>query len=49
MPYDPTELLTQAGDVLDVIEEAMHSGWLWCRAHDGREGWVPFNIREMRD
>ncbi len=21
-----------------------HPGWLWCRATDGREGWVPVEL-----
>ena len=39
--YDTTELPTQAGEVLEVVEEDRRSGWLWCRAVGGREGWVP--------
>lgn len=41
VPYDTTELLTAVGDVLEVLAEDGPSGWLWCRSHDGREGWVP--------
>lgn len=40
-PYDTTELATQAGQELDVLEEDLQSAWLWCRSGDGREGWVP--------
>ncbi len=40
-PYDTTELPTEKGDVLEVLEDDTQSGWLWCRAGDGREGWVP--------
>jgi hypothetical protein len=44
--YDTTELPTQAGDLLQVVEEDAISGWLWCRSVDGREGWVPINTVE---
>jgi Variant SH3 domain len=47
--YDTTELLTHAGDVLEVVAEDLTSGWLWCRAHDGREGWVPINTLEAAE
>ena len=39
--YDTTELPTHAGDAVEVVAEDLTSGWLWCRARDGREGWVP--------
>jgi SH3 domain len=39
--YDTTELATELGDVLEVVERDDESGWHWCRASDGREGWVP--------
>jgi uncharacterized protein YgiM (DUF1202 family) len=39
--YDTTELATEAGDALEVLEEDAIGGWLRCRAGDGREGWVP--------
>lgn len=39
--YDTTELPTEVGDRLDVLLEDLDSGWLWCRAAGGREGWVP--------
>jgi hypothetical protein len=42
-PYDTTELPTAEGDRLQVVAEDLTSGWLWCRAADGREGWVPVN------
>jgi hypothetical protein len=41
VPYDTTELPTEAGQVLDVLAEDPESGWLWCRNTSGREGWVP--------
>jgi hypothetical protein len=42
-PYDTTELPTSEGERLEVVAEDRLSGWLWCRAADGREGWVPLN------
>lgn len=39
--YDTTELATRVGDVLEVLIDDRQSGWLWCRAADGAEGWVP--------
>jgi Variant SH3 domain. len=41
IPYDTTELPTRVGDVLEVLTEDLLSGWLWCRADNGRQGWVP--------
>jgi hypothetical protein len=41
--YDTTELPTCADQPLDVLAEDLPSGWLWCRAVNGREGWVPCN------
>lgn len=39
--YDTTELPTKEGEELEVLHEDLASGWFWCRATDGREGWVP--------
>ena len=39
--YDTTELTTRDGELLDVLAEDTTSGWLWCRAADGRAGWIP--------
>ena len=39
--YDTTELAIAQGELLEVIREDRPSGWVWCRAQDGREGWVP--------
>jgi SH3 domain len=39
--YDTTELPTREGEELEVIGEDPLSGWMWCRAKNGREGWVP--------
>jgi hypothetical protein len=40
-PYDTTELQTREGEVLEVITFDSLSGWIWCKAPDSREGWVP--------
>lgn len=47
--YDTTELPTEIGDVLGVIVQDFESGWLWCRSHNGREGWVPAKTLEVSD
>jgi len=39
--YDTTELPTEEGEELEVLHEDLTSGWLWCRAKNGCEGWVP--------
>lgn len=39
--YDTTELPTHEGEQLEVLREDQASGWMWCRAGNGREGWVP--------
>ena len=39
--YDTTELPTKEGEELEVLREDLTSGWLWCRASNGQEGWVP--------
>jgi hypothetical protein len=39
--YDTTELPTEEGEELEVLREDLSSGWLWCRAKNGRVGWVP--------
>jgi hypothetical protein len=38
---DTTELPTTGGEELEVLDEDLVSGWVWCRARNGREGWVP--------
>jgi hypothetical protein len=45
-PYDTTELPLRVKDALEVVAEDVDSGWLWCRAEDGRAGWVPINTVE---
>lgn len=39
--YDTTELPTRQGEALEAVRTDSLSGWIWCRASDGREGWVP--------
>lgn len=39
--YDTTELPTAEGEELEALREDAISGWVWCRAKSGREGWVP--------
>lgn len=39
--YDTTELPTHQGEQLEIIREDQPSGWTWCRASGGQEGWVP--------
>jgi hypothetical protein len=39
--YDTTELPTGEGEELEVLRDDPLSGWMWCRAKNGREGWVP--------
>jgi hypothetical protein len=45
--YDTAELPTRPGDLLDVLDEDLVGGWLWCRDQDDREGWVP--VRTVQD
>lgn len=40
--YDAVELSVDAGEAVDVVEIA--GGWAWCRAADGREGWLPISL-----
>lgn len=38
-----------AGDVVSVIHgDDEYPEWVWCRAADGREGWVPIAFLERR-
>lgn len=39
--YSTRELAVDEGDVLELLERDDESGWHWCRAASGREGWVP--------
>jgi len=37
--YDAIELSVAAGERVEPLCEL--AGWVWCRAADGRKGWVP--------
>jgi mannitol-1-/sugar-/sorbitol-6-/2-deoxyglucose-6-phosphatase len=39
--YDTTELDADPGDVLQVVETDLSSGWLWCENSSGITGWIP--------
>lgn len=45
--YNTKELPTRVGERLAVLEEDEQSGWLWCRAENGREGWVPLKTLDV--
>ncbi|MGZ0069413.1 SH3 domain-containing protein [Microbacterium arborescens] len=45
--YDTTELSQTKGNVVEVVVDDAESGWSWCRAEDGREGWIPHRV--LRD
>jgi hypothetical protein len=47
--YDTTELPTEEGEKLEVLHEDLTSGWLWCRARNGGEGWVPERTLSLLD
>ena len=48
LPYQvnyPNPIQMQAGERVHVGRaDADFPGWLWCRATDGREGWVPVEL-----
>ncbi len=44
-PYDTSTLDPARGEVLEVVETDVESGWLWCRDPQGRTGWFP--IRQL--
>ena len=44
--YDTTELAVSAGSALSVTERDDESGWWWCEADSGDEGWVPIEVFE---
>lgn len=39
--YDTTELDADPGEILDVLEADLSSGWLWCQNGSGATGWIP--------
>ena len=42
--YDTTELAVTKGEEVTVVERDDESGWWWCRAANGGEGWVPVAV-----
>lgn len=35
----------KAGESVEVVrEDNDYPGWVWCRAADGREGWMPIEL-----
>jgi len=46
--YDTTELTVAVGEMLEFLKEVKF--WTFCRAHDGREGWVPTkNLERVKE
>ncbi|NUT36464.1 MAG: hypothetical protein HOV79_25705 [Hamadaea sp.] len=45
--YNTQELATRVGERLAVLEEDEQSGWSWCRAESGGEGWVPIKTLDV--
>lgn len=46
LAYDTTELAVAPGQEVTVVERDDESGWWWCRADGGAEGWVPVAVFE---
>jgi hypothetical protein len=46
--YDTGELALDPGDEVELEERDRESGWVRCRAGDGRSGWVPVECVEER-
>lgn len=44
LAYDTTELAVAAGQEVTVVDKDDESGWWWCRADGGAEGWVPVSV-----
>jgi hypothetical protein len=44
--YDTATLDPVVGDVLELIEADLPSGWLWCRDTRGKVGWFPTRALE---
>lgn len=44
-PQYPNPITVTAGERLQVgLEDREFPGWKWCKAVDGREGWVPIEL-----
>jgi hypothetical protein len=40
----------KAGETVEVQRaDSDDPGWLWCRAADGREGWMPFEMLSRQE
>jgi SH3-like domain-containing protein len=42
--YTSRELAVSGGEIVSLYREV--EGWTWCRADDGREGWLPDELLE---
>jgi SH3-like domain-containing protein len=42
--YESRELAMSGGEEVTLLREI--AGWFWCRAADGREGWLPGELLE---
>ncbi|MCI0655814.1 MAG: hypothetical protein L0170_01940 [Acidobacteria bacterium] len=48
-PQYTNPISARAGDsVIAERQDTEYPGWWWCRAQDGKEGWVPESFLEMR-
>jgi len=46
----PNPIQVKAGERLEVgRDDDDNPGWLWCRAADGREGWMPSELLAIGD
>lgn len=45
--YDATELTVGGGEAVELLGSEF--GWGWCRAADGREGWLPLELLSAPD
>jgi SH3-like domain-containing protein len=44
-PQYPNPITVTAGERLQVgVEDREFPGWKWCKAADGREGWIPIEL-----
>jgi SH3-like domain-containing protein len=49
-PKYTNPISARAGDsVIAERQDDEYPGWWWCRARDGKEGWVPESFLELRD
>lgn len=46
----PNPIQIQVGEIVEVHRaDDDDPGWLWCRAADGREGWVPSELLSRQE